>query len=245
MFLPVDTHVHTVASGHAYSTIQEIVTAAKYKGLKMIAITDHGPEMPGGPHLYHFGNMRILPREIDGIEILRGVEANILDHNGTLDMPIEYLVKLDIVLAGMHYICYPGGTVEENTRAYLAVMENPLVDIIVHPGNPEYPIDCEKFVQSAINKGIAIEINNSSLLGSRRGSIENCNNIAKTIAILGASIVLGSDAHIAMDVGKLGEAYAMIKEAGIKDEQIINRTVKNLKEYLRSRRPERRESFNI
>lgn len=244
MNLKVDTHVHTVASGHAYSTLLEIVQAAKDKGMKLIAITDHGPAMPGGPHLYHFGNLRVIPRRINGVEILKGVEANILDYQGALDIPEAYLIKLEIVLAGMHTFCYPGGTIEENTQAMIKVMDNPLVDVIVHPGNPEFPIDACRIIECAMDKKVAIEINNSSLIGSRRGSVGNCQQIAKLIAEKGAKIVLGSDSHIAMDVGRLGDAAAMIKEAGVREEQIINITPDKLKAYLIQRRPEREELFN-
>ena len=55
MNLIADMHCHTVASGHAYSTVQEIAREASNKGLEMVAITDHGPSMPGGPHCYHLG----------------------------------------------------------------------------------------------------------------------------------------------------------------------------------------------
>src|SRR5512146_3220126 len=50
-----DMHTHTIASGHAYSTVNELAHAAAAKGLAAMAITDHGPALPGGPHLYHFG----------------------------------------------------------------------------------------------------------------------------------------------------------------------------------------------
>ena len=47
----IDTHTHTVASGHAYSTLIENAKAASAKGLKALAVTDHGVAMPGGPHM--------------------------------------------------------------------------------------------------------------------------------------------------------------------------------------------------
>ena len=83
MDLKIDLHTHTIASGHAYSTLLENLQEAKGKGLKMLAITDHGPQLAGGPQLFYFGNLRVLPREYLGVELLRGVEANILDSNGS------------------------------------------------------------------------------------------------------------------------------------------------------------------
>ena len=74
-----DLHVHTVASGHAYSTVKEIVRVAADKGLLMIALTDHGPGMPGGAHAYHFSNQTALPDSMFGVRILKGIEANVMD----------------------------------------------------------------------------------------------------------------------------------------------------------------------
>ena len=73
-----DTHAHTVASTHAFSTVEEYFRAASDKGLQLFSITDHGPEMPDSPHPWHFGNMRVLPRIRYGVAMLRGIEANIL-----------------------------------------------------------------------------------------------------------------------------------------------------------------------
>ena len=79
MELLVDLHTHTVSSGHAYNTITENALAASRRGLKLLGMTDHGPSMPGAPHLYHFGNLSIIPEEISGVKILPGVEANIIN----------------------------------------------------------------------------------------------------------------------------------------------------------------------
>lgn len=59
---PVDLHMHTVASTHAYSTLSDYIAEAKRKGIKLFAITDHGPDMEDAPHHWHFINMRIWPR---------------------------------------------------------------------------------------------------------------------------------------------------------------------------------------
>ena len=56
---PVDLHMHTVASTHAYSTLSDYIAQAKQKGIKLFAITDHGPDMEDAPHHWHFINMRI------------------------------------------------------------------------------------------------------------------------------------------------------------------------------------------
>jgi len=70
-----DLHLHTIASGHGYSTIKENIEEARKRGLKTIAITDHGLNMPGAPPVCYFTNMISLPQTMQGVEVLRGVEA--------------------------------------------------------------------------------------------------------------------------------------------------------------------------
>ncbi|MBC7345768.1 MAG: PHP domain-containing protein, partial [Clostridia bacterium] len=118
MQIVADLHTHTVASGHAFSTVKEMAEAAAQQGLHMLAITDHGLAMPGAPHKYYFENLTFCPRFMFGVEILRGVEANIIDYDGNLDMPPELLDRMDIVLAGFHDATgYKKGGIEENTKA--------------------------------------------------------------------------------------------------------------------------------
>ncbi len=231
----VDIHCHTIGSGHAYSTVVENAQVAAEKGLKMIAITDHGPAMGEGINKYFFANMVVIPRKIKGVHILKGIETNILDEKGTLDLPERYLSKLDIVLAGLHTGCYFGETVEENTKAIIGAIKNPYVDVIVHPGNPRFPLDIDKFVKAALEYNVHIEINNSSLTVSRKGSKQNCILIAKKAAELGAKVCLGSDAHICFDVGNFAEAEEIIKSSGISRENILNTSVEKVVSFLRSK----------
>lgn len=231
----LDTHCHTIASGHAYSTITEIAETAFEKGLKLIAMTDHGPAMPGGPHIFHIGNQRIMPDYIKGVRVLKGVEANIMDFEGGLDLRESYLKNLDIVIASFHDVCIAPGSVEENTRALVEAMKNPYVDIIAHPGNPYYPIDIDKFIQCAFDTGTLIEINNSSFIGSRKGSAENCRRIAEKAKEKGVRLVAGSDCHISFDVGKFNKVEEIFEEIGISEELVINTDPQKLIDYLNSK----------
>lgn len=232
MQLILDTHTHTIASGHAYSTILENAREAFKKGLKLICMTDHGPQMPDSPHFWHFGNLKVLPSEIEGVEILKGVEANIIDTDGNLDLPREILDKLDIVIASLHDVCFEPKDVEKNTRAIINAIKNPYVDIIGHPGNPIFPIDVEKVLIAAKEYNTHIEINNSSFVSSRTGSDENCLLIAKKAKELGVKIAIGSDAHICFDVGRFDKALEIIEQAGIDENMILNTDVEKLKRYL-------------
>jgi putative hydrolase len=233
MKLLADLHTHTIASGHAYSTINELAQAAAAKGLRGLALTDHGPALPGGPHRYHFCAMRFIPRSIAGVRIFRGVEANILNQEGGLDLDQGVLGDLDFVLAGLHEGCgFCGRGIDMNTQAVLAAMENPRVKCISHPGNPVFPLHYQEIVQGALRTGTALEINNSSLGLSRKGSSGNCMQIARLCAASGAQVLVGSDAHISQGVGVFDDALKLIAGAGIAEEQVLNASWERLLAFL-------------
>ena len=233
MKLIADMHTHTLASGHAYSTVNELALAASTLGLQGLAITDHGPALPGGPHRYHFCAMRFIPRTIAGVRIFRGVEANILDEKGRLDLEQGVLEELDYVMAGLHENCgFCGSGIDDNTRALLAVMENPRVKCISHPGNPLFPLHYEEVVMGALATDTALEINNSSLGLSRKGSCDNCVEIARLCARIGAPIMIGSDAHISQGVGVFDDALKLAADAGIVEGQVINASMERLLDFI-------------
>jgi len=231
----VDTHTHTVASGHAYSTVQEMAREAYVNDIEMFAITDHGPALKGAPYYYHFTNMRAIPDVLYGVRILKGVEANIIDYNGNLDMPKVCLKRLDFVIASFHDICIEPASIEEHTNAYLNLMKNPFVDAIGHPGTPEFEVDIEKVVSAAKKYGKFIEINNNSFT-VRYGCEENCLNFALECKKQGVKIVCGSDAHISFDVGKFDEVYTLLERIDMPEELIMNTKASNFIEYINNKR---------
>lgn len=239
MEILADLHTHTIASGHAYSTLSENAVAAAHQGIKLLGMTDHGPSMPGAPDLYYFGNFAIIPQMLSGVRILPGVEANITSHEGELDIPLRYLKQMSLVLVGLHVICYPGGNSEQNTLAYLRAMSNPYIDIMVHPGRPEFEMDLEKIAFTSAQLGIPVEINNSSLSPEKGGAWSNCHYFARSAAKFGGPIVLGSDAHFWDRVGVLDLSLELAVEAGIKEEQILNYSPKRILSYLEQRRKQR------
>lgn len=233
MRIVADMHTHTISSGHAYSTVNELAAEAARKGLWAIAVTDHGPALPGGPHFYHFGAMRFIPDTICGVRILRGIEANIIDPRGTLDLPEPYLQRLDFVMAGLHEGCgFDGEGSDTYTEAVIKAMENPLVKAISHPGNPIFPMDYEAVVAAARRTGTALEINNTSFSISRKGSRPNCEALAAMIARHGAPLIIGSDAHIAQMVGVFDDAVAVVEKAGIPATQVMNSSREGLLRFL-------------
>ena len=230
---PCDLHTHTIASDHAYSTIEECISrAAKYK-LSLFATTDHGPALADAPHVWHFHNLKVIPRVVDNVCILRGIEANIMA-DGALDVDAETVRRLDIVLAGFHP-CYKPTTRAEHTRLVISVIESGLVDIISHPGSSRYPLDYEEVLLCAREHGVGIEINSSSDVNTRWGSHDNCVEVARLCKKIGNIITLGTDAHISYFMGNFTESIRVLEEAGVDDEQIINTSPQKVLDFLEGR----------
>lgn len=243
-----DFHTHTVACGHAFSTVQENAKAAQEKSLKYLAITEHGPTVPGGPHPYFFGNMRVIPTELNGVNVLRGVELNIQDTLGTVDLPAETIYQMDIVLAGLHPSTgYEGSTINENTEAMVNAIYNPLIDIIVHPDNENYLIDIPTVVKAAKENNTLLEINNSSFADNRPGrknSYEYCKKIVVEAKRQELVLVLGSDAHFSQDVGNFDLAKRLIEDVRLPEELILNSSIEQIEKFLAERKV-RREKIII
>ena len=142
-------------------------------GLEAFCLTEHGPAMPGGPVRFYFGTFAIVPKMIEGIRVFMGVEANIINDQGDLDLADSYLSKLSYVIAALHDVCLNPSTKEQHTAAILATIENKYVDVVAHPGNPAFDVDREAIVLAAKKYDKLIEINNHSF-SYRKGCYSNC-----------------------------------------------------------------------
>lgn len=220
----LDLHTHTAVSGHAFSTLQEMVAAARSKGLTWLGITEHGPALPGTCHPIYFRNLHVVPREIDGIKLMLGAELNILDYEGTLDLEDDYFRHLDIVIAGLHSLCYSAGTIGQNTSAILGAMYNPKVNIISHPVDGTGEVDIETLVDAALDTSTLLEANNSSLKPVRHkaAAAPNTLRLLKLCRAKEVPIILGSDAHISYAIADYTYLEPIIREAGFPDELIVN-----------------------
>ena len=220
MKIEIDTHSHTLASGHAYNTIQEMASAAAKKGLRGLAITDHAVQMPGTCHIYYFQNLRVVPRQMCGIELLMGTELNILNEEGEVDFTQKLLEELDIAIASMHPQCYKGERTREMvTQAYVNAMQNPYVDIIGHPDDGRCPVDMETLVREAKKTGTLLEVNNSSL---------NPESFR-----LEAMVVLGTDSHVDSEIADYRYAKPVLEEVHFPEELIANTSLDKLKSCLK------------
>lgn len=231
----LDVHTHTIASGHAYSTLMENVKAASEKGIKVLGTTEHGITMPHSPHIWYFQNYKVLPRELYGVTMLYGTEANIIDYDGNLDMDDITLSKMDVVIASVHDEVYKVGNIEENTRAFMNTIENGKADIIGHLGNPEVPVDFEEIVKCALKNDVLIEINNSSFTTSRVGSHDNCKKIALLCKSYNVKLIINSDAHFCTLIGEFTQAINMLESIDFPEELIINRDPNELLRRLKKK----------
>ena len=234
----LDVHTHTIASGHAYSTIRENILAAKNAGLELVGIADHAPNMPGSCHEYNFLNLRVVPRNGYEVQLVLGAELNIIDYSGSTDLSIKALKQLDYAIASLHNPCIDPGTVEENTQAIIGVMKNPYVVIIGHPDNPQYPVDFDKIARAAAENNVLLEINNSSYKSSgyRAGSRENAKIMLDACKKYKTAVIMGSDAHVEFDVGNHKLSQEVIAENNFPEELVVNGDPKKFFEYVNYRK---------
>lgn len=235
MLIQADTHCHTVASTHAYSTVMENAVSAAQAGLKAIAITDHTTTGPDAPHIWHFHNLKVLPRKIAGVTVLKGAEVNIIGHNGELDEPQEELERLEWVIASAHSVCISSKSIEENTNAYIGAAKNPLVDVIGHCTPEWFPFDYEKGLKAFKEYNKLVEINESSIV-YKKGSRKNAVEVLKLCKKLEVPVIVNTDAHFCTLVGAVPEAEKMIEELDFPKKLIINSDWEMLKEYIINRR---------
>jgi len=226
MRILIDTHTHTLASGHAYNTIMEMARQAADIGLPILGITEHAPAVPGTCPTSYFRNLKIIPREMFGVRLLFGTEANIMDKEGNLDLKRDVLGQMDVVIASAHTNCYADDRFnrDEVTGAYRSALANPYVNIIGHPDDGRFAIDYKELVKGAKEHNKLLEINNASLLpsSSRKNARENDIEMLAYCREMSVPIIVNSDAHIHTRVGDFNAALQLLKEIGFPGELVAN-----------------------
>lgn len=231
----LDMHTHTIASGHAFSTLQEMAKAGAEKGLKLLGITEHTSSVPGTCDPIYFRNLHVVPRQMYGIELMLGAEINILDTQGNIDADEALMKRLDLRIAGIHQICYESGSIEENTYGLIQVIRHPYIQIISHPGDGTAQLDFEPIVQASKTYGTLLEINNSSLKPTRNkvDARENNLTLLRLCKQYEVPVILGSDAHISFDIANYEYLYELLHETEFPEDLIVNRSVDVFKKYLK------------
>ena len=228
MKILADYHTHTIYS-HGKGTIEDNVKVAISKGIETIGISDHGY----GHLTYGIKRDDILRmrEEIDKlnekyknqINILLGVECNILDHKGNIDFDEKLDTAFDYVMAGYHfgskptcvkglfnhadnYIIRSTKSTDYNTEAIINAMKNNNIFAITHPGD-KGNIYIDEVAKIAKLTDTRLEINSS------HGYLNSIQ--LKEIQHIGNTFIVGSDAHIPKNVGNFNLALNTIKEANI------------------------------
>jgi putative hydrolase len=240
MCVIADYHTHTVYS-HGKGTIEDNVLAAMNKGLRTIGITDHGPGhfFIGLRGVSAFRQMQAeiekLQKKYPQIKILFGVEANIVDIDGTIDVPSVILRELDLLLVGYHKLVRPrsfaaavlgaqnflsGWTGRRsqklrrlNTDAITAAVRRYPIDAITHPGL-QIDIDTVELAHVCKERGTKLEINSS--YG------KELDPYIKAALPTGATFVINSDAHTPQRVGDFEQAYDLVRRLGVPESRIAN-----------------------
>lgn len=220
----LDLHTHTLVSGHAYCSLREMAKAASKKGLEVLGITEHAPAMPGTCHKYYFENLKIVPREMYGIQLLLGSEVNILDAQGTVDLAQRTLERMDVVIASLHMPCMKPGS----------KLKNPYVNIIGHPDDGRYEIDYEALVQGAKEYGKVLELNNHSMDPdcNRQNAVENDTVVLNLCKKYHVPVVMDSDAHFDLLIGEFDLARDLLEKLDFPEELVLNRSTDAIREYV-------------
>ena len=240
MILYGDYHTHTRYSrhGHAKGTVLENASVALNKGLKQIAITDHGFN-----HIHYGIRHKDIPnlkddilnaREVTGVDILLGVEANLISQMGDIDIRESDFEFLDILLMGHHKLVKMNSIddafkltlanfgspfspskerLNRNTTAFLRAIDKNPIDVITHL-NYGCPTDTIAVAKLAKEKGTLIELNGKRINFTDRELL--------IMAEEGVKFIVDSDAHTPNRVGECNNAMNTIFRLGLPLSQIVN-----------------------
>ena len=237
-----DYHTHTCFS-HGRGTVDDNVRAALARGLTTIGIADHGPANWWNVGIKRIADFERLIEEVwrarrrfPEIQILAGVEANIISYDGELDVPEAVQEQLDQVLVGFHTMIIPKSwgdglrfirlslaarlgerrfseAKRAHTQALIAAIQRYRIFAVTHPGL-RIAIDSEALAKVCAMRQTALEINARQGLASPE--------LIRHAAGCGVRFILSSDAHRPEEVGRLEPAEAAARAAGLTVEQIIN-----------------------
>lgn len=235
MRIIADTHTHTVASTHAYSTVLEMAQFAEKAGLEALAITDHTPNSTDGPHVWHFHNLhKALPRELCGVKLIFGAESSIIDYEGNIDFPENECKSLDWIIASIHRNQLAKASPEDITKLYLGVAENSYVDVIGHCATVGYEFDYEKCLKKFKECDKLVEINESSIIW--KNTENNFREVIRVCKKYEVPVVVNSDAHFCGLVGKFDNAIRLLEEQDFPEKLIINADWDRLYSFISAKR---------
>ncbi len=236
-----DYHTHTYYSDGNQGII-DIIQAAEKRGLKEVAITDHGPAatflgVRNKRNYYSIRKSIIRYQEKSKVKILWGAEANICNRKGRLDISQDLLDQMDIVLAGLHPFTWPYSFKEQwqylwtkmnaksknskiddliklNTEKVVeALQKNSQIDILSHP-NGFFTVDIDVVAKTCADQQVLFEINCGH-------EIPEISDIIKAKEA-GVKFIINSDAHSKENIGNFAYGEQAIKQLKLDTSIIVN-----------------------
>jgi len=239
--IEVDLHAHSLFSLCGLHTIIELLQYARDKGMKGLAVTDHGPLLNGRVNSVFFERLK---DPVEGIILLKGMECNLAEKRGVIDFPVQFLQFTDIVLLGFHHNIEKGSGKKVYTDMMISALENnPYVDIITHPNDPVYEFDFQAVAEKAQELGMVFELNNSKLLLNR----VDRSKMEKMILICikaGCRMALCSDTHALNELGRDDFLIPLIEKMEIPEQYLVNNTASKGFQFIEERR-KIKEGFKI
>lgn len=221
----IDLHTHSLSSGHGSTdTITDMASTAAKRGIQILGISDHGPATFGSAKPSYFRSLTIGEKKRCGITILYGVELNIIDTNGNVDLEDSILQGLDYAIASIHPPTMTPYKYADLTDAYIKAMDRPKVKFLGHIDDARFPVNFWRLLEEAKKQGIYPEINNGSLMPDayRVGGQENCRKILDICKRIQLPVLLSSDSHGKKNVGNIEHILPLLKEYSFPEELIIN-----------------------
>ena len=221
----IDLHTHSISSGHGSTdTITDMAKAAAKSGIQILGISEHGPATAGSVKPSYFRSLKLASRKRFGITILYGAEVNIITPSGTLDLDDDGLSCLDYALVSIHPPTLTPYEHRDLTNAYVNAMDHPNVRFLGHIDDARFPVDFERLLTIAKEKGIYPEINNGSLMPDayRKGGQENCRKILDICKKIQLPVLLSSDSHGTKNIGNIEYVIPLLKECNFPAHLIIN-----------------------
>ncbi len=232
--ISVDFHSHTLFSACGVHSHIEMLVRARDLGMAGLAITDHGREQEGSIPSTFFDR---LSQPVSGIRLIKGIEANLRDLEGEIDIPRMVMPHLDLVLLGIHPNTPRDLDTAVYTRALLAALErNPCIDMLTHldSGGP-FPVELRPVVRAAKSYGVLIELNNSKLLLNRI-PVDRMRELVRVCKEEECPMAIGSDAHVLNELGRDEHARALLAEEAFPDSLWVNQTEEKAFAFIESRR---------
>ena len=219
-----DVHMHTVETD-GRNTIEEMAEAAKARGYKYMAITDHSKNLAFANGLddkravEHIHRIREAAKKIDGITIFAGIEVDILAE-GDLDLSNDVLAQMDIVIASVHSVFNMESA--KMTERLIKAIENPNTSLIGHPTGriqlrrDSYPFDMHAVLTAAAKHKVAMELN------AYPDRLDLNDNNLRQAKQHGVKIVINTDSHHTSHMEKIRYGVLQARRAWLTKEDVLN-----------------------